>query len=274
MVAEAIRIQGMIRLPDDPAGALEHADRCEVVADAHGLREASAWTDYLRTEAWFLSGRWDDALEAGTRAVDLGERNAYHRVTVRTWHVLAPMAWARGDEALLRRIDDWFVRHDALVPDTPYARFTRGAVEVLLGHAGVAERFVPDLEHLRASIVESAISPSWYAGAETLFDGWVWAGELDAAYEWLERFALVVEQEPTGFGLALADLLLARRRAHGDPGAAIGSARAAADAFARIPAPWWQAKAIRVIDALGAAGDDERDRAAAIEATLGISPPS
>ncbi len=39
-------------------------------------------------------------MEVGGRAVELGIANAYRRLTVRTWHVLVPIALVRGDREL------------------------------------------------------------------------------------------------------------------------------------------------------------------------------
>ena len=78
------------------------------LAQAHGLTELIAWNGYWRAEVGLASGAWDAATAASLGAIELAERNAYHRAAVRTWFVLVPIAAARGDVELLRRARDWF----------------------------------------------------------------------------------------------------------------------------------------------------------------------
>jgi len=60
----------------------------QTVAINHGLDEPLGWVEYLRAEFGFGFGLWSEAVAAGLRAVDLGERHAYHRVAVRSWLAL------------------------------------------------------------------------------------------------------------------------------------------------------------------------------------------
>jgi tetratricopeptide (TPR) repeat protein len=82
-VAGAIRTQAWEFVDDEPDRALPVIAAAAEVATAHGLVEASGWADYMRAEVHLSAGRWDQAIEAGLRAIELGERSGYHRVVVR-----------------------------------------------------------------------------------------------------------------------------------------------------------------------------------------------
>ena len=70
------------------------------LAAAHGLTEQGGWVNYSRTEVLWVMGDWDDALEVGQEVIELGERYAYQRLAYRTWVIVLPIAAARGDGAL------------------------------------------------------------------------------------------------------------------------------------------------------------------------------
>ena len=55
-----------------------------------------AWVDYDRTEAHLVAGSWDDAIDAGLRAVEAAEARNLFQIAVRTWFALRPIAQARG----------------------------------------------------------------------------------------------------------------------------------------------------------------------------------
>jgi hypothetical protein len=112
---------GMSLLDEHAADVFARADEARDIAIAHGRREDGGWADYLASEAAFLLGDWDLALEVGGRAIDLGIANAYRRLTVRTWHVLVPIALVRGDRQLLQRSADWYDALTGAFPDSPYA---------------------------------------------------------------------------------------------------------------------------------------------------------
>src|SRR5439155_822130 len=78
------------------------------LSEARGLTENIAWIDYYRTEAAFVSGRWTEAIRLARCAIELGERNAYHRPVVRAWFTLVPIAASSGDQALLAEGFRWF----------------------------------------------------------------------------------------------------------------------------------------------------------------------
>jgi hypothetical protein len=78
-----MRIDATMLIEDGVDEAWPLLDRATEVAQAHGLSEQMAWTDYAWAEAGFLSGDWDRAWEAGLDAIEVAERNAYHRAVVR-----------------------------------------------------------------------------------------------------------------------------------------------------------------------------------------------
>ena len=86
----------------DVGAAWNVAARATELAEARGLLEAQAWNLYGVVELGLLTGEWDRAVDAALRAIDLGERNAYHRPVVRSWFAVLPIGTARGDETLDR----------------------------------------------------------------------------------------------------------------------------------------------------------------------------
>jgi hypothetical protein len=102
-VAAAIRIRASAHLDDEPVRALPLADAAADVAAAYGLVESGGWADYTRAEANFSAGRWEEAITAGLRAIEVGEAHGYHRVVVRSWFVLLPLAHAQRREDLIRQ---------------------------------------------------------------------------------------------------------------------------------------------------------------------------
>ncbi|HUG48632.1 MAG TPA: adenylate/guanylate cyclase domain-containing protein, partial [Candidatus Limnocylindria bacterium] len=122
----ALRAQASVLVDDRHAEVWPLADRAEDVARRRGGEEDVAWVDYLRAETGFVSGDWRAAMNCGLRAVELGERYAYHRVVVRTWHVLLPIAEARGERDLISRAAAWYAEREGTFPDSPYARIMEG----------------------------------------------------------------------------------------------------------------------------------------------------
>ena len=94
-VAYARRAQG-VSVAFDGGDPWPLLDESVEVAAAHGLREHVAWAEYVRSEVGLMLGEWDVADTAARRAIGLAETYGYHRVGVRTWFALAPIAEARG----------------------------------------------------------------------------------------------------------------------------------------------------------------------------------
>jgi len=121
-VAASLRARGLARVDDDPSGALGLLAESTEVCAAHGLVEAGVWCEHGRTEVAFVTGAWAEALEVGLNAVDAGERHAFHRVVVRLWFVLLPIARSLGRRDLIERAYPRFAERRGREPDSPYAR--------------------------------------------------------------------------------------------------------------------------------------------------------
>jgi soluble cytochrome b562 len=110
-------------------------------------------------------------------------------------------------------------------------------------------------------------APSWLAALEAVVDAWLAAGELDAVDAALVRMrASLARTQPTGLTASTEALLRARLLARqGAVDEAIAAARAACD----VRAPWWRAKASRL---LGELADDAQAlrEAGRLEAALGV----
>ncbi len=269
----AARAQGGMLLPDQAAESLRAADRIATLAESRGFTEERAWDDYLRTECGLVSGDWTLAWEAGLRAIELGERNAYHRAVVRTWAALVPIADATGDVDALRRSRAWFVEHDDVFPDSPYGRLVRSRPR-----SRSSARAGPDLE-LDARVAARARSsrqweelPSWFAGIEIVVRSWLELGEVEAVRAWLRRYEAAAGPEPSLLGRAVGALLEANTRLVGqaDATAIAGSAREVLAHARGVPAPWWISRALRVLEAVGEATAAEVDEAGEIEHRLGV----
>jgi len=265
----AIRIRASFLVDDDPQGALAVAAEAAELARAHGLVEAAAWCDYLRAEAQFATGEWDDALDAGLRAIGVGETHDLHRVVVRSWFVLLPLAVARGRGDL---VEQAFARFDARrgrEPDSPYARVVATAAHLRFADAGLESHELPDLDSRLPSFALAHGGPSWLTSVETLVAAWLRAGDTAAAARALDTMR---ERLARGNAsrLAQATEALLRGRlllATGDTAAA---ADAAGRALALTSAPWWRLGALGVLEAAGAASPAQLAEAQAIRARLGV----
>ncbi len=233
------------------------------LADAHGLPESLAWTDYLGTEVGLRSGDWDVAVASGRRAIDAGERNGYLRVCVRTWFPLSVIAAERSDRELLERAARWFKEHEADFPGSPYGLLMHAGVDLRLAAHGLRPVFVPDPEVLEASFREDFAGPAWYDAVAEVLGAWVEAGrEADAK----QAVGVIRAGATEASALGLAYMELSSAIADRSP----EQARAARSAFDALAAPWYSLRALRVLELTGAATRDERAAAAAIEGRLGI----
>ncbi len=251
--------------------ALGHFDRAEEIARAHGLTEELAWTEYARAEAFMTSSDWDAAVAAGLRALEIAEPNAYHRAAVRTWFVLVPIAFARGDAELLERSRRWWDARMTGLPRSHYGLLMHTATSFALGTRAPAE-----LRELLPAFDLEFGGGSWLAAVEAVAGRLVEEGDTEAADEALGRMAASIERadgDPLSEAvhqLASACLALARQ----DPAAATTHARASLDAIATLDAAWWSAKAIRVLEAAGAATPEQLAEAEELEARLGLPGPA
>jgi tetratricopeptide (TPR) repeat protein len=268
--------QGMCLLDDEAAAVFPLTDRAAELAEARGLTEDLAWVDYLRTEAAFVMGDWDSALASGRRALEVGERNAYHRLVVRTWHAVVPIAAARGDRGELAHAAAWYAAREGHFPDSPYGRLMRGAVDIRLAAAGLAPPPALSAERLAASFSDPS-GPSYLDAVITVVSAWIEAGALGAARETLASLDAAVAVATTRSRLAQASVALLRAwvlHAAGAPRDEVAdTARTGLDLSRRSAAPWWVLRSLRVLAAAGAATASEVAEARSIERSLRIVDP-
>lgn len=268
----ALRIAAMLCDETEPRRIGPLLDRAEEVATAHGLREEEAWVAFGRAEAALVTGDWELAWNAGERAIAIGEANAYHRPVVRTWTVLTPIALAQGRTDALARAKAWLDPKRASFPDSPFGRFMHAAMDLRFVAAGLLPEFEPGPDLLDIWS-EAPGMPSFFAAMETVLDAWVADGRLDlvdAAIERMRRWdgndAWLTPYRTGSEAFVRGRLALAR----GDPAGAAAEARISLTAFEQVPAPWGISKAIRLLEASGQAEAADLDRAAALDARLGI----
>ncbi len=247
--------------------AAEALARGAEVAEAHDLKELLGWNTYTRVESGLVSGAWDEATAAALAAIEAAEQNAHHRVVVRTWSALVPILGARGDRPLLERARDWYAAQGLTAEHaktiSPFAHVMTLGVECVFARAELAAAPAPDPEICLPHVTYAGGMPSWLAAVEELLGLWAEHGEDGLVRGALERRAAARVGEPRALlhGHGIDELIAARLDR--DPAAA----REALRLFRELGAPWWQAKALRLLEALGdgAAGAE----AASIECGLG-----
>ena len=200
-------------------------------------------------------------------------RNAYHRVVVRTWYVALPIAVARGDIHLATRARDWHDARLGLFPDSPFARMMHAAIRAYLVEGGLEDSEPPDPERLLPSFELDHSMPSWVAAAEAVVGRWLATGDVETARRAVEAIAASNASfaQTSSLARGLESILRARLALAGDEGDAAQQARVARGCFGASSAPWWEAKAIRALEAAGAAGPDAVGEAERIERGLGIT---
>jgi class 3 adenylate cyclase/tetratricopeptide (TPR) repeat protein len=271
----AWRMRAMIRSEEGDETWTELFGHATGIAEAHGLTEESAWNDYGRVEIGLLLGDWDEATDAGVQALDLADRNAYHRVQARVWIALTPIASAVGRWELLERAGTWFEEHKAIFPPSPFGRFMVAALDCRLADAGL--RPPPALpEDLLELFAET---PGWASGlsaVETVVEAWLAAGDLELAGRAVQRsIAWASHPTMTKFFAAGASLLAARLHvATGEPSQGSAAARIALEGFRRLKTPWWAAKSIRLLESIDEATSEDVTESARIERTLRLLGPA
>ena len=268
-VVRSLSVQAGMRVDDDPDAALPLEETAAKVCAARGLVEMAAWCDYGRAEAQFCAGRWDEAIEAGLQAVEAGEAHDFHRVVVRSWFVLLPIARARGCADLVTRGYPRFATRRDLEQPSPYARIVSTAAHLHFAAQGLEEAFVPDIQERLVSFDLDHAGPSWLASVDTVVGTWLNVGDLDSAEFALDRMRTRNAQGSSQLGRATEAILRARLLAlRGDAEAAGEAERVLAALGDR--APWWRRKAIRVLEDVGAASAALAREARAIDAQLGL----
>ena len=249
-----------LELADDHGpDALVLLDEAEAIAEARGMVEQMAWLHYVRAEALAVIGDLDAAREECEQALALANRNAYRRVAVRTYHLLLAIAAARGDPEPAARLKRFWAEHSGPLPDSPYARIVRAAMDIRVAAAEGEPIAVPEVEPRLHSLETPHASASWLLSVEEVVTTWIRMGEVAGARDALRRMEAVSgHPETSELGRGTIDLLAARLAwAAGEPSQAEQRARSALRRFASIPAPWWEAKALRTLDLAGAISEGE-----------------
>jgi class 3 adenylate cyclase len=280
--ASTMRTEAMLLLETQPREAEAALHRAVELCRARGLQEELAWADYSRAELGLATGDWDAAVTAGLRAIELAERNAYRRPLIRTWYVLMPIAAARGDAALLRRAFEFSLEFRPSFPavPAPWARVMSTAADLrFLAHGWKrTAAYEVDEEACLPAFDDWGGVPSWHAAAEEVVGSWLKAGAHERARRALD-LALAGSARagrPSELWLAVERLLRARLLlAEAGPAEEIvQAAREAADRLRPLPARWWSAKAIRLLDQLGEAPRELVAEAEAIEHSLKLPGPA
>jgi hypothetical protein len=266
-----LRAGAVMEQDGDPTEALEVA---AAFAVSRGLDEQLGWVDYLRVENAFRTGDWDAAYEAALRAIELGERHEYHRIVVRTWHTFVPVAAARGDHAMLERASRWHAAHESFFPRSPYGLLHRAASDVPFWRAGLIPEPVLAPEELLPSFTAGGMT-SWFESADVVVHRWIELGLVEAAATAAERLQPNQLPYASASSRAAVSLMLGRARlATGDRVAAADAGRRAVELARAGDAPWWQAKALRLVQRAGSATAADVAAAAAIESRLGAVAPA
>ena len=263
----AIQSQALRLVPDRAQEAQPLVNRAIELCEAHGLRESLAWSHYVGVEIGLVSGNWDGAVASAREALEIGVRNGYDRAVVRTWSTLLPIAAARRDIELLRESHAWMSdRFREPENPSPYALVIGAARQLEIASGGLRESFVPAVDERIRSFELRYSSPSWLAALETVFDAWLAAGEIGGAARALEKMRITASEPETAtlgratFALLCGKLLVARGEDPSD------QASRALAGYRTSQAPWWIAKALRLI-----ATDETVADAVEIEAELGIN---
>ena len=268
LVVSSLMVRAAYEFDDDPAVSLPMIDEAAEVARVRGLVEEPGWADYSRAEAHLSLGEWDAAIATGLKAVAYGEARDFYRLVVRSWFALRPIAVARGSVELLEQAYPRFEARQGMEPDSFYARIVVTAIHLAFADGGLEPAFVPDVELRLPCFDMDHGGPSWLAAVDAVVGCWLEAGELDGVEEALSRMRASLERSPaTKLAVATEALLRAQLL---DRRGAVADAIAAAESARAIHAPWWRARASRLVGEL--AGDEDALREAErLEKDLGLS---
>jgi tetratricopeptide (TPR) repeat protein len=268
-------MQANLLLPDDVEGSLARTDRLVELCQARGITEGLAWADYHRTEALFEAGRWDEAVAAADRALELAEAHAYDRAALRTWFLRLPMAWHRAEREVLEHAHGWFGERESGFPDSPYSRIVRGAIYVIFTWASLEDVPAQEAEAVREGLSEGMQHPSWYLAVDLLFRRWLDVGMVDDARTALEILQGTAHLRPFRLEPCVHQLERAWvEHAAGATASEIGdAARSAAEMARGLDAPYWLGRSLAALGAIGVATDRERADAAEVARRLGLVTP-
>jgi class 3 adenylate cyclase len=258
----------------DPPAARRLLDEAATLADARGLNEELAWIGLARTSIALRDGEWDTGVAAALAGLDIADRFGYDRAAVRTWSALTPMAEARGDRPTLVRAATWFEAHRASFPHSPYGAVLHAAVDARLAAAGLGAPAELDDPTLLRGVALDDDSPEWLAAIERVVAAAIEAGRPEIGRGIVERFPEAHPGDGHSPLLAASRSLVRAMLAVEGPlsGSAAAEARDAADLARAAAAPWWVARALRLLERAGAAPAGAAAEATALERGMGIRP--
>ena len=251
------------------------------LAVARGFVEHLGWIDQVIAEAALGSGDWDSAVDAGLRAVELGERHGYDRISVRSWSAVLPAASLRGRASVLEHAAAWFGERAGKLPDSPYGRILHAAAALHIAAGG---------RRRSAGAGPGALRPAFRIWLNE--GGYAWVAATDVIVDtWFACRAARLRRRPPGRSRRCSSSRRARRaprrvrrfdlvRAKRDLAAGGGDMRVVDRVRQQLAilegmgVPYWMARAIRVLEQSGVATDGEIARRAAIEARLGVVRPT
>jgi hypothetical protein len=153
----------------------------------------------------------------------------------------------------------------------------RAAQDLELAAHGLWPAYVPEVEPRLISFSDDPSGPSWSAALDRVFRRWLEAGEVEGAGRALAGLtdAMPGHADVTSLGRGTYDLLRGRLfLARGENESAAQAANAALDAFRVSAAPWWMAKAMRLLERAGAADYGLLAEVVEIERALGAVGPT
>jgi hypothetical protein len=277
-VSASLNAAGMLG-DDHAAETFDLLAHARELALAYGLTDDVGWTYMFEAEAAFVTGDWDRAVAAGKRSMDIGESNAYLRLTVRNIHVMVPIAAVRGDMAMLDRAASFYRSLEGKFefPDSPYSRVIRVAQDLELAAAGLWPPYLPDVEPRLVSFQDEPTGGAWSAALDRVLRAWLESGELEGAGRALDAMeqALPRYSNVSQNGLGTYKLMRGRLAlALGHRELTIEFASSALEHFRACKAPWWIAKSIRLLQSSGAADEQLVDEVEEIERRLGAIGPT
>jgi hypothetical protein len=271
--AAAVECQATEALVVDRAADVPRlADRLTDTALTYGLSESLGWADYLRAEAGAILGDWNMGIDAALRAIELATRYAYHRVVVRTWMVLIPLAVGRDRRDIGDQLHRWFEPRRVTFPTSPFARLAWQAFDVNLERLGFDTK-----PHLEAEVLLPAFGSPWgqpslFSQRDDVLEYWLTQGDLEPARDAIARLEAVHASGASRLARATDAVMRARvLAAEGLVEKAAAEAMHAVEEARALKAPWWQAKAIQLISSLDKATPELVNEMRALHAQLGVA---
>jgi len=241
------------------------------VAAGHGLREHLGWAEYFRAEVGFMLGEWDIADAAARRAIELAETYAYHRVAVRTWFALAPIAAARDDRRTLEHAARWFGEHAADFPGSPYGRLMHRGIDEIFMRAGLRPRTEVSLEHVRASFDQDVDNATSAEAVWLVTSTWLEEGRYQDVRSAVRQIRGGFATLPTSDLIrGVVEILEARMLLLEGMGEATERLRLGLRLARAIRATLWGCRALRLLQEAGLATPEEVAEADSIEGRLGV----